>query len=106
MGKKIVFEKEHLDFLDQRDLKIRELKKRLIELANFHPRAFKLISKKKPFIVVAIDEPYFRTVYELIRATEINKGTWTDQDELFFNESCEYNRELLISEENHDEDEN
>jgi hypothetical protein len=56
--------------------------------------------------VVAIDEPYFRTVYELIRATEINKGTWTDQDELFFNESCEYNRELLISEENHDEDEN
>ena len=31
MGKKIVFEKEHLDFIDNRDKKIQELKKLLNE---------------------------------------------------------------------------
>ena len=86
--------------------RVKKLQDQLNKLKEFHPRAFKLMKKKKNFIVVAVDEPYFRTVYELIRATEINKGTWTDQDELFFNESCEFNRELLISEENHDENKN
>ena len=46
-----------------------------------HPRAAKLISSGKFFLVVAIDEPYFVDVYELIRENENRKGTWTDEDE-------------------------
>jgi hypothetical protein len=46
-----------------------------------HGRAWKLASKDKYFIVVAIDEPYFNKVYETIRSHEIAKGRWTDEDE-------------------------
>ncbi len=44
-------------------------------------RAGKLLIKKKPFIVVANDEPYFMGVYETIRENERFKGTWTSEDE-------------------------
>lgn len=47
----------------------------------FHPRAAKLMRKRKPFVVVAIDEPYFRDVYDLIRDHEMLKGTWEIQDQ-------------------------
>jgi hypothetical protein len=56
--------------------------RRQLEVAKgFHPRAMKLIEKQKNFLVVAIDEPYFRQVYDLIRDNEMNKGTWTIEDE-------------------------
>ena len=43
-------------------------------------RAGKLLVKRKPFIVVANDEPYFEMVYETIRENERIKGTWTPED--------------------------
>jgi hypothetical protein len=52
-----------------------------IESIDFHPRAMKLIGKKKPFIVIANDEPYFETAYNLIRDREKLVGRWTDKDE-------------------------
>lgn len=47
-------------------------------------RAGKLLLKEKPFIVVAIDEPYFPQVYRLIRKHEKRKGTWTENCEKCF----------------------
>lgn len=48
---------------------------------DFHPRAMKLIGKRKAFVVVAVDEPYFIDVYQTIRANELKSGRWTDEDE-------------------------
>ena len=44
-------------------------------------RAGKLLAKGKPFVVVACDEPYYATVYALIREFERAKGRWTEEDE-------------------------
>lgn len=44
-------------------------------------RAGKLLIEKKPFIVVASDEPYFKAVYEMIRENERMQGTWTPECE-------------------------
>jgi len=44
-------------------------------------RPGKLLKKGKSFVVVAIDEPYFKQVYELIKHHELLKGRWTDEDE-------------------------
>jgi hypothetical protein len=49
-------------------------------------RAGKLLLKNKPFIVVAIDEPYFPQAYRLIRSHEKRKGTWTENCEECFQE--------------------
>jgi hypothetical protein len=57
------------------------------DLESFHPRAVKLMRKKKPFIVVANDEPYFEMVYHQIKLEELLKGTWTDEDERVY-QSC------------------
>lgn len=51
------------------------------EAVEFHPRAMKLIAKRKNFVAVAEDEPYFSKVYGLIRYHEQCKGTWTEGDE-------------------------
>lgn len=56
----------------------------LIEMSKFHPRAFKLLRKKKNFIVIADDEPYFIKAYDMIRKHEQEKGTWTAEDERLF----------------------
>jgi hypothetical protein len=48
---------------------------------DFHPRAAKLMRKRKNFIVIAEDEPYFVDAYMEIRKHEKAKGTWTDEDE-------------------------
>ncbi|RJP48735.1 MAG: hypothetical protein C4586_08435 [Anaerolineaceae bacterium] len=50
-------------------------------------RAGKLLKKGKPFICVAIDEPYYPQVYRLIRQHEAKKGRWTEQDEIEFQRS-------------------
>lgn len=57
------------------------MSKKLNEIFSFHPRAMKLIEKRKPFLVVAEDEPYYLKVYEMIRDEESGKGTWTHEDE-------------------------
>jgi len=44
-------------------------------------RAGSLLAKGKPFVVVAIDEPYYAEVYRMIRAEEKRKGSWTQGDE-------------------------
>lgn len=50
----------------------------------FHPRAVKLMRKRKNFLVVAEDEPYFMQVYRLIRKHERANGTWSDEDERIY----------------------
>jgi hypothetical protein len=50
-------------------------------LMEFHPRAAKLMKKRKNFLVVACDEPYFPQVYKIIRSREIEIGRWTKEDE-------------------------
>ena len=47
-------------------------------------RAGKLLLKGKFFVVVAVDEPYFATVYDLIRRHEKAKSRWTDEDEQIY----------------------
>lgn len=54
---------------------------------DFHPRAAKLMNKRKSFIVVADDEPYFHEVYSLIREHEIQKGTWTNEDQRIYEDA-------------------
>lgn len=66
--------------------KAAELEAELNAAKAFHPRAMKLIGKKKPFIVIANDEPYFIRAYMMIRDHETNKGTWTIGDEALFQE--------------------
>src|SRR5574340_627276 len=49
------------------------LKAECTELKNLlesHPRAAKLMRNKKPFIVIAMDEPYFKKAYSMIRDEE------------------------------------
>lgn len=53
----------------------------LARLREFHPRAAKLMDKRKNFVVVADDETYFIGVYQTIRAHEQEKGRWTNEDE-------------------------
>jgi hypothetical protein len=50
-------------------------------LVDFHPRAMKLMTKQKSFLVVANDEPYYWEVYNMIRDHEMEKGTWVGEDE-------------------------
>lgn len=47
--------------------------------ALLNTRAGKLLRKSKTFVVVAVDEPYFLHVYDLIRAHETKHGRWTDE---------------------------
>jgi hypothetical protein len=54
------------------------------EMEEFHPRAMKLIKKKKNFIVIAKDEPYYFRVYSMIRNAENSKGTWSQEDEIHY----------------------
>lgn len=58
------------------------------ELRELYPRAFKLMDKKKYFIVVACDEPYFMDVYSMIRDNEIKIGRWDVEDEKVYLEFC------------------
>ena len=62
------------------------------ELRELYPRAFKLMDKKKYFILVACDEPYFMEVYSLIRDNEIKKERWDAEDEKVYQEFCEIGR--------------
>jgi hypothetical protein len=44
-------------------------------------RAGRLLCKGATFLVVKNDEPYFRTVYAMIRAREIEIERWSEEDE-------------------------
>lgn len=56
-------------------------------------RASKLLMKGKPFIVVAHDEPYFTSVYLVIREAEKQKDRWTADCERAFQEATGYDQE-------------
>lgn len=58
--------------------------RQLEEFGNFHPRALKLLTKMKEFLVVAHDEPYYWDVYNMIRDSEMIRDTWTEEDEARF----------------------
>jgi len=59
----------------------------ITEFEKFHPRAVKLLRKRKQFIVVACDEPYFMEAYSLIRSHETTKGSWSDVDERVYRDA-------------------
>lgn len=59
----------------------------IADFEAFHPRAVKLMRKRKNFVVVAEDEPYFMQVYRLIRKNERAKGAWSDEDERIYQSS-------------------
>ena len=63
----------------------------ITEFERFHPRAVKLLRKRKPFIVVACDEPYFMETYRLIRSHEMHKGSWSEMDERVFRDAEQRN---------------
>ena len=65
---------------------IARLTEQILNMSNFHPRAMKLLQKNKPFLVVALDEPYVMQVYDLIRNNERSKGTWTYEDEVKYHQ--------------------
>lgn len=64
-----------------------KLQEELSEIEKFHPHAFKLAKKRKNFLAIAEDEKYFMQAYELIREHEIQKGTWSDDDQQAFENS-------------------
>ena len=72
-----------LRLIAQRDRTKRSLYD-LWKTLRFHPRAEKLMRKQKDFLVVAIDEPYFPAVYQMIRRAEKESGRWTAEDELIY----------------------
>jgi hypothetical protein len=61
-----------------------QLQEELNEIEKFHPRAVKLIRKRRNFLVVSEYEPYFMKAYELIRDHEWKMGTWSDDDQRAF----------------------
>jgi hypothetical protein len=67
----------------------------LAGMNNFHPRAMKLMRKRKNFIVIAEDEPYFRGAYDMIRSHEATLGKWTAGDEIEYHFSIERNTALI-----------
>lgn len=73
----------------EKDLIKQMRKERYDKLAKYEnlletTRAGKLLLKDKPFVVVAIDEPYFPQVYRLIRSHELKKKRWSKDDEQCF----------------------
>lgn len=64
------------------------LKKRIDQMNDFHPHAFKLMFAEKNFVVVAENEPYFPQVYSIIRDQEIAQGhPWNEEDERKYQEA-------------------
>lgn len=63
---------------------VQKLSAQIEGFENFHARAMKLLRKHKNFLVVAEDEPYYMEVYDLIRANEEEKDTWSEADEHFY----------------------
>jgi hypothetical protein len=51
---------------------------------TIHPRAVRLLRKGRPFLVVSWDEPYYLTVYAIIRYFTQKAGKWTIEDEQLF----------------------
>lgn len=62
---------------------------------NVNCRALRLLERGIKFIVVAIDEPYFARVFDLIREHQQIKGTWTPEDEDWYIHACDENTEIL-----------
>ena len=67
-----------VDFLEEY---LTDFKKAEKKLRDLYPRVFKLMDKGKYFVVVAFDEPYFLSVYSMIREQEIKIGRWNEEDE-------------------------
>jgi 16S rRNA G966 N2-methylase RsmD len=76
-------------------LALQEENKRYKDALEFNPLAEKLSMKKKQFIVVAIDEPYFKDVYDAIRKEEKRKFSWNQEDEIAYIEALKMNQSAL-----------
>lgn len=57
-------------------------------------RAGKLLQKGKTFVVVAVDEPYFSFVFDLIRKHEKHRGRWTDDDQRWYDQAIRESFEI------------
>ena len=57
-------------------------------------RAGKLLQKGKTFVVVAVDEPYFSFVFDLIRKHEKHHGRWTDDDQRWYDQAIRESFEI------------
>jgi hypothetical protein len=79
------------DYLNRQNIEVAkeigQLRAELQQARDFHPRAMKLIGKRKNFIVIAEDEPYFVDAYMEIRKHEKAKGRWTTEDERRYREA-------------------
>lgn len=47
---------------------------------SVHPRVWKLVRRKRKFIVIGEHESYYMDAYDMIRKHEMSKGTWTEAD--------------------------
>jgi len=54
---------------------------------KFHPRAIKLLRKRRNFVVVASDEDYFMQVYDIIRDEQKAADIWTAKDEKYYQQA-------------------
>lgn len=78
---------EFENIVGERDQALKDLEEARVSIAflentlAFHNRAAKLMVKRKPFVVVARDEPYYMQVYALIREHEMKIGRWSEEDE-------------------------
>jgi 5-bromo-4-chloroindolyl phosphate hydrolysis protein len=77
---------QDLDYLKQ--IKLPDGFEQILQAAKFHPRAWKLAVKRKPFLVVAVDEEYYNDVYSMIRHTERLNNRWSENDEAEFQRMC------------------
>jgi len=79
------------DALRAQENRINFLETEIKSFDNFHPRAMKLLRKRKNFLVIAEDEPYFLDVYREIRKHEKESGRWTEDDEKYYLNAKEAN---------------
>jgi hypothetical protein len=78
---------EQLETISKIEREKYHLASELAQAKEFHPRAMKLISKKKNFVVVAEDEPYYIQVYAMIRQNEHENWKWSIEDEELFQDA-------------------
>lgn len=90
-----IFKRESVGTLLSEIDSLQEEIKRYRDALEFNQLVEKLSLKKKPFIVVAIDEPYFKEVYNAIRNEEKRKNSWNQEDEIAYIKALKINQTLL-----------
>lgn len=100
MRDKLDYTHEELISMDKYDLSVlaMELQIDLIvtqRALSFNHIAEKLSLKEKPFICIAVDEPYFMEVFDLIKKHEQSKNKWFLGDEEWYHKMRLLNETML-----------